>query len=257
MRYLNPSLFPKRDSENTLIVINDNDKQTFGALATDTLVDLHFNGDALCLPLYKYGAMEKPNNNITEWAVKQFRDHYGNPKITHKQIFQYVYAVLNNPAYRKKYELNLKRDYPRIPFYDDFKQWSDFGKRLLELHIGYEKVAPYPLKVVSIPKKKTAVEKYSVPKAILRADQTAGEIVLDEETKLTGVPKEAWDYKIGKRSALEWVLDQYKEKNPRDKTVAEKFNAYRFADYKEHVIDLLQKICSVSMETVKIYEAMK
>jgi predicted helicase len=217
---------------------------------------LHFNGDALCLPLYQYGSTDKPFDNITDWAVKQFREHYGNPKITRKQIFQYVYAVLNNPAYCKKYALNLKRDYPRIPFYDDFALWADFGKRLLKLHISYEKVPPYPLQVVNIPRKKIAVEKYNVPNVILRADQTAGEIVLDEETKLTGVPKEAWDYKIGKRSALEWVLDQYKEKKPRDKTVAEKFNPYRFADYKERVIDLLQRVCFVSVETAKVMEAM-
>ena len=256
MRYLNPTFFPAKDSENRLIAINQNTGQTFNALATDTLVDLHFNGDAVCLPFYRYRTMGKPMNNITDWAVKQFREHYGNPKITRKQIFQYVYAVLNNPAYRKKYELNLKRDYPRIPFYDDFARWADLGKCLLELHIGYEKVAPYPLQVVNIPSKKTAVEKYNVPKTILRANQAAGEIVLDEETKLTGVPKEAWDYKIGKRSALEWVLDQYKEKKPRDQTVAERFNTYRFADYKERVINLLQRVCTVSVETVKVYEAM-
>jgi predicted helicase len=240
-----------------MIVINQHTGQTFGVLAADTLVDLHFNGDALCLPLCRYGNEDKQIDNITPWALRQFRCHYQNEKITRKQIFQYVYAVLHNPAYRKKYELNLKWDYPRIPFYDDFVRWADFGKRLLALHIGYEKVAPYPLEVVNLPGKKSAVEKYSVPKAILRANQAAGEIVLDEETKLTGVPKEAWDYKIGKRSALEWVLDQYKEKKPRDKTVAEKFNTYRFADHKERVIDLLQRICSVSVETVQLTEAME
>ncbi|MDR0327767.1 MAG: N-6 DNA methylase, partial [Planctomycetaceae bacterium] len=257
MRNLNPSFFPHRDSDNRMIVVNQNTGQTFNALATDTLVDLHFNGDALCLPMYRYDNEDKPIENITLWAVRHFRTHYQNDKITHKQIFQYVYAVLNNPAYCKKYELDLKWNYPHIPLYDDFALWSDFGKRLLKLHIGYEKVPPYPLQVVNVPRKKIAVEKYNVSNVILRADQSAGEIVLDEETKLTGVPTEAWDYKIGKRSALEWVLDQYKEKKPRDKTVAEKFHTYRFADYKERVIDLLQRVCFVSVETVKVMETME
>lgn len=62
----------------------------------------------------------------------------------------------------------------------------------------------------------------------------------------------AWDYKLGNRSALEWVLDQYKEKKPSDPTIAERFNTYRFADYKEHVIDLLQRLCTVSVETMRI-----
>lgn len=55
--------------------------------------------------------------------------------------------------------------------------------------------------------------------------------------------------KLGNRSALEWVPDQYKERKPKDPTIAEKFNTYRFADYKDHVIDLLKRVCSVSFET--------
>jgi predicted helicase len=67
----------------------------------------------------------------------------------------------------------------------------------------------------------------------------------------------AWEYKLGNCSALEWILDQYKEKKPKDKTIAEKFNNYKFADYKEHVIDLLMRVCTVSVETMKIVQAMK
>jgi predicted helicase len=82
-------------------------------------------------------------------------------------------------------------------------------------------------------------------------------IALDSNTTLSGVPSGAWEYKLGNRSALEWVLDQYKEKKPSDPTIAEKFNTYRFADYKNHVIDLLKRVCTVSVETVKITESMK
>ena len=81
--------------------------------------------------------------------------------------------------------------------------------------------------------------------------------MLDENTTLTGVPPEAWNYKLGNRSALEWVLDQYKESKPKDPTIAEKFNTYKFADYKEQVIDLLKRVCTVSVETMKIIEEMK
>jgi predicted helicase len=91
----------------------------------------------------------------------------------------------------------------------------------------------------------------------LKADKEKGEIILDENTTLTGIPKEAWEYKLGNRSALEWVLDQYKEKKPSDPTIAEKFNTYKFADYKTQVIDLLKRVCTVSVETVKIVNQMK
>ena len=81
-------------------------------------------------------------------------------------------------------------------------------------------------------------------------------IILDEETRLEGVPAIAWEYHLGNRSALEWILDQYKEKKPSDKTIAEKFNTYRFADYKTQVIDLLTRVCTVSVETLKIIAEM-
>ena len=118
------------------------------------------------------------------------------------------------------------------------------GQELLDLHIGFEDAGPFPL---------GRMEKNAEPgKATLKADKASGTIVLDNKTMLTGVPVEAWDYRLGSRSALEWVLDQYKERTPRDPTIRERFNTYRFADHKEKVIDLLQRVCTVSVETVRI-----
>ena len=93
-------------------------------------------------------------------------------------------------------------------------------------------------------------------RAILRADKERGVIRLDERTALSGVPPDAWRYMLGNRSALEWVLDQYKEKKPRDPTIRERFNTYRFADYKEEVIDLLRRVCEVSARTMEIVDGM-
>ena len=91
----------------------------------------------------------------------------------------------------------------------------------------------------------------------LKADKDNGTIIIDDETTLTGIPKEAWEYKLGNRSALEWVLDQYKESTPSDPTIAEKFNTYKFADYKDKVIDLLMRVTTVSVETMKIVREME
>ena len=74
---------------------------------------------------------------------------------------------------------------------------------------------------------------------------------------MQGIPAEAWNYKLGNRSALEWILDQFQEKKPKDPVIAEQFDTYRFADYKEQVIDLLKRICTVSVETMKILEEME
>lgn len=85
----------------------------------------------------------------------------------------------------------------------------------------------------------------------------SGRIILDTETMLAGIPSEAWDYKLGNRSALEWILDQYKESKPKDPAVREKFDTCRFADYKEKVVDLLMRMTTVSVETQRITHLMR
>jgi predicted helicase len=227
------------------------------------LADLHFGAavDAYQqVPRYRYLDGSRVDN-ITDWALDQFRAHYEKGKtpkrpITKDAIFHYVYGVLHDPTYREKYALNLKREFPRIPFYADFWRWADWGEKLMALHIGYETVEPWPLKRIDTPDEKAKAGGLA-PKALLRADKEAGTIQLDTETQLSGVPREAWDYRLGNRSALEWILDQYKEKTPKDPTIRAKFNTYRFADHKEKVIDLLKRVTRVSVETMKIVEAMQ
>jgi predicted helicase len=163
--------------------------------------------------------------------------------------------VLHDPIYREKYAINLKREFSRIPFYKDFWQWAEWGKELMDLHIGYELVTPAKLKRTDVPDEKA--RKAGLPaKCMLKADKDEGRIIVDSETTLTGIPPEAWDYRLGNRSALEWILDQYKEKKPKDPTIREKFDTYRFADYKVKVIDLLLRVTTVSVKTVAIVKSM-
>jgi predicted helicase len=230
----------------------------FSTLAFENINDLNSLSNAAggnkTMPLYIYDQEGNRHDNITDWGLSQFTSHYQNTKITKEDIFYYTYAVLHNPAYRKKYELNLKREFPRLPFYEDFFKWVSWGKQLMELHINYETVAPFELQIVD--NTHLVKDKNYKLKVKLKADKVNGSIALDEHTYLHGIPESAWLYKLGNRSALEWVLDQYKEKKYTDKTIAEKFNTYRFADYKNHVIDLLKRVCTVSVETMKIIEEM-
>jgi predicted helicase len=238
------------EKQNNIISFNSSEKD-FYCIATSVIVDLHFTGDSQCLPIYTYDANGNRQENITDWALEQFRQQYDNQQITKEPIFYYVYAVLHAPAYRSAYAINLKRDFPRIPFYADFAKYAAAGKQLADLHIGYENIAPYPLQRVE----KQMVQDF-VPKAKLKADKANDCIEIDEITKLCGVPEAAWDYKLGNRSALEWVLDQYKPSKPSDPTIAAQFNTYQFSDYKEQVIDLLGKVCRVSVETMQIIETL-
>ena len=253
---------------NDLITLmGDSSGKPFFSLAIHRIPDLNFvspaSGGTRCFPMYRYDEAQTRHDNITDWAQSQFKAHYAAKTITKEAIFHYVYAVLHDPIYREKYALNLKREFPRIPFYGttvaDFKQWADWGKTLMDLHIGFETVKAAKLKRTDTPDEKARKNagKGYVPKAILKADKVAGRITLDTETTLDGIPDIAWEYKLGNRSALEWILDQYKEKKPKDPTIREKFDTYRFADYKEKVIDLLMRVTTVSVRTHGVVEEMR
>jgi len=224
----------------------------FHCLSSNLLIGLDTIEKTQCLPLYRYDKEGNRIDNITDWGLKQIQTHYQDSTITKIDIFHYTYAVLHNPAYRTKYELNLKREFPRLPYYENFPKWVNWGKQLMEIHINYETVTPYNLTRLDIPLK----DNQKTPKPKLKADKTKDSIILDDVTTLSNIPKIAWEYMLGNRSALEWILDQYKEKKTKDPTIAEKFNTYRFADYKEQVIDLLMRVCTVSVETMKIIKKM-
>lgn len=259
--YQQNALFPRFSDENRAITtMGDSTDKPYFLLAIDAMPDLNFvspgSGGTITYARYRYTKSGERVDNITDWAVAQFKAHYGSDLvITKDAIFAYCYAVLHDPLYREKYALNLKREFPRIPFYLDFAQWVAWGEALLKLHIDYEKVNPAKLTRVDTPAPKRAEGTHPKPK--LKSNPEAGNIVIDEDTQLTGVPLQAWQYRLGNRSAIDWVLDQHKEKTPRDPTIREKFNTYRFADYKESCIELLGKVVKVSVQTVAITEAME
>ena len=246
--YQMPQIFPFREMPNNKTIAFCVNGKDFYSLGVDRVCDLHFTGDTQCLPLYRYTPEGEKVSNITEWGLRQFRTHYQTDAISAEDIFAYTYAVLHDPAYREKYAIDLLREFPRLPFYDDFPAWVDMGQQLLDLHIGFESVEPFGLAREDLDG--------DAKRVILRADRDAGVIRLDDQTRLTGVPESAWRYCLGSRSALEWILDQYKERKPRDPTIAAQFNTYQFADYKERVIDLLQRVCTVSVATMRIVDRM-
>lgn len=260
MTYQLDTLFPGKLDKNKFISIVSGNRLNFAALAGDALPNyaIYSLDPAQCLPLYRYELGQKIDN-ITDWALEQFTQHYhghdGDP-ITKEAIFHYCYAVLHDPVYRQKYAQNLKREFPRIPLYPDFWRWAHWGAQLMALHIGFETVAPHALTRTDVPDTKARAANQA-PKALLKSDPAAGTITLDTETTLRGIPPSAWAYQLGNRCAIDWVLDQYKEKKPKDPTIRERFNTYRFADHKEKVINLLARVTTVSVQTVAITQAMQ
>ena len=253
-RYQQPLIFPHDGGDNRVICFQvPSIRRPFDVMASDWLPDkgLHFEGTQ-CLPLYSYREDGTRVSNITEWGLRQFRDHYNDESIAPEQIFAYTYAVLHDPVYRQKYAIDLTREFPRLPFHDDFTKWAELGQELLELHIGFESVEPYPLNRIKrvLPRRR----KGSQRKTLLSADKDEGIIEWDERTALHDIPAEVWDYRLGNRSAVEWILEQYKEKTPRDPTIREHFNTYRAADYDEKIVDLVERVVTVSLRTNKIVD---
>ena len=257
MQYQLNTMFPKSSSNPTIafrcVFSNDH----IAVLAIDKVFDYGLlkigNGGTESLPRYRYTKAGERIDNITDWALNKFVKEYGRKGVSKDAIFHYVYAVLHDPLYREKYALNLKREFPRIPFYPDFAQWAAWGQALMALHIGHEDVAPWPVERFDTPAKRA---EGTQPKSILKSMPEQGVVVIDADTQIAGIPPEAWSYRLGNRSAIDWVLDQHKEKRPRDPTIAANFNTYRFADYKESMISLLAKVVRISVETVEITKAM-
>jgi predicted helicase len=199
---------------------------------------------------FRYLTSGERVDNVTDWALREFRQRYPQEDINKDGIFAYCYAALYDPLFREVHADDLRREFPRVPLHSDFGQWRQWGEALLKLHINYEKVRPHKIARLDAPGKKAPTPK-------LKSLPDEGLVVVDSETQLTGIPPQAWNYGLGNRSAIDWVLDQHKEKTPRDPTIRAKFNTYRFADHKEEMICRLARIVTVSLETLKITDAMR
>lgn len=86
-------------------------------------------------------------DNITDWALEHFTSHYPNETITKDDIWHYIYGVLHAQDWRDKYANELRKNLPRIPMAPQFTPFCDAGATLMELHLNYETIKPWPLNV--------------------------------------------------------------------------------------------------------------
>lgn len=253
--FFHPRFFPTvvTEAENAMIVVSDHGyRSSFSTLATNTIPDLHLlaSTDAFqCFPYYTY-AEDGTNRreNITDWALSQFQTQYG-PEVSKRDIFHYVYAMLHHPQYRERYAENLKRDLPRIPLLKErsaFETCVRIGKRLMELHLNYEQVAEYPLKWVE---NKDVPVDWRVEKMRLTPNKDA--VLVNEWLTLVGLPPECFKYRLGNRSALEWVIDQYRVSTDARSGITSDPNR---DDEPEYIVRLVGRVVTVSVETVKLVD---
>jgi predicted helicase len=156
--------------------------------------------------------------------------------------------LLHHPGYREKFADNLKRELPRIPFAPDFRSFTNAGETLARLHLDYEKLEQYPLKWIETPGEPLS---YRVEKMKLSKDKTT--LTVNKWLTLGGIPPETSEYRLGNRSALEWVIDQYQVSE--DKRSGIKSDPNR-EDDEEYIVRLVGQVVRVSLETVKIVKAL-
>ena len=247
--YVFPSIFPtpETETENRVICLTAlGSKKSFHCLMTQQLADVHLTGDSQCFPFYTYD--EDGTNrreNITDWALSEFRAHYNYDTITKWDIFHYNYALLHHPAYREKYEMNLKRDLPHIPFAEDFWWFAEAGVQLADLHVNYESAPKYDgLKDIETP---GMMVDWRVERMKLSKDKA--QLKYNDFLTLDSIPAEVYDYKLGNRSALEWVVDQYRVKVDRRSEIVNDPNREAEPLY---IVDLIARVITVSLKTVEI-----
>ena len=262
--YVFPSIFPTLESEteNRIICVSGVGHDTFRCHITDRIADLKFsnssNGGTQCFPFYTYDADGRNRReNITDWALKDFRAHYRADRITKWDIFHYVYALLHHPDYRERYEADLKRDLPHLPYAPNFLEFVKAGQELGEIHVGYDDVEEYSLRFVKKPN--TPID-WRVEKMKLSKDKT--QIVYNTTLTLDGIPPAVFGYKLGNRSALEWVINQYQVKTDERKVNGEVrgsgiVNDPNRADDERYIVRLIGKVITVSLETVRIVERIR
>ncbi len=244
-RYQTNLVFPceETERENRVIWVKTGSEIPFFVLSANTIPNGLPQGASQCFPLYTYD--EDGTNrreNITDWAVAEFRSHYSKKSITKQEIFHYTYALLHHPEYRTRYAANLKRELPRIPFAPAFDDYARIGASLMKLHLEYEQQPEFPLERTETGKLDWRVEKMTLSK-----DKT--QLKYNDFITLSAIPPEVYDYRLGNRSALEWVVDQYRVSTDKRSRIVNDPNR---EDDPEYIVRLIGQVVTVSLETVRL-----
>lgn len=240
-----PTVLPKGDEDNRLICLASTKQIGLGVLMTKVIPDANlFAAPAQCFPFYTYDKNGKPVENISDETLRRFHEHYYDDGITKWDIFYYIYGVLHHPTYLKENEDSLQQALPRVPLAAWFYDISDIGRQLADWHINPQDAELFELTEKITPDKKAD---YKVSK--MRLNKEKNTIRLNSTVSLEGVPAEAFDYQVGRRSAVEWVIDQYREQKDTRSGITSKPND---PDNEKAIVEILQKVIRISVDSAKL-----
>lgn len=238
-------------------------KKTFSALAINIISDIHCMEQAQSIPvewindntqgsLFEFAGFGQNEDTLNDKAISLFKERYGDKSITSSSVFSYIYAVLNSKSYREKYSNNLGKEMPRIPFLKDFEKWSEIGKKLIDLHLNYEKTPAYQEVKIEYKKKDMTKDDYRVTKIKFLSKDRKDTIIFNDNITISNIPLEAYDYVVNGRSPLEWVMDQYQYTADKESGIIDDPNLYDEEKGGKYVFDLILSLITVSLETQKL-----
>lgn len=273
-----PALFPRKEAENSLLgfsgIGHRADFATLGTTVIPNLSILSLDGFQWC-PFYIYDHEGSHRiENITDWSLNFFRAHFAavsseesakTKKLTKWDIFHYVYAILHHQGYRDTFAENLKRELPRIPLaksFDDFTAFATAGEKLAKLHLHYDderNVKPYKLReewhLTDEQGRKRPKSWHIDDKMRLSKDKAT--LIVNPTLTLHDIPPEVSRYRLGNRSALEWVIDQYQVYTDPKSGITSDANAWgEERNDPEYIVRLVKQVITVSLETMRIVDAL-
>lgn len=260
-------IFPDNNSENLVIMVAGRGSNSFSCLMSDNVPCLDCVDKSQCLPRYLYtgngmfGTQRK--DAISDTALKHFAEAYSR-EITADDLFYYIYGILHSDAYRDCYANNLKNGLPRIPrvaTYEQFVAFRDAGRALGELHVNYESVTPYEgVKITGEESSNYRVVKMKwrrIPGKTGNAGNDKTTLIYNENITITGIPLEAQEYVINKKSALDWIVERACVKTDNETGIVNDFNQWGIEHGNpKYPFELFLKVITVSLETMKIVRAL-
>ena len=235
------------------------------------MTDLNLNeAGTQCFPRWRYpkpadaqqitsGIEPERIDNISDTALRAFREHYRDDSITKDDIFDYVYGILHAPSYQEQFANDLSKMLPRIPYAPDFHAFAEAGKALAELHLNYETCEQYPgLKVEPIKPQllwQEEPEHFLLWKQAMKyKDKNTKDIlIINEHVMLTGIPEEAHRYVVNGRTPLEWFINRYKI-TPPEKNSGIRNDANGWFENPRDLITAIERIIHVSIESARIID---
>lgn len=187
------------------------------------------------------------NSNIT----KAFANKLG---LSEDDTFSYVYGLLNSKEYQAKYQNDLTKDLARIPLVQDKKRYVEIGKKLMALHLNYEQVPVYndvEIKYSGIPNYKVNKMKFAKHRNTEgKLEKDRSKIIFNDSITVSGIPDKAYQYIVNGKSAIEWIMDQYRVKTDKKSGIVDDPNDY--SDDPKYIFNLLLRIINVSIQTVDL-----